>query len=64
MKAAYTTRPLLAALESVQENIYFVEVSPIDNVLSLRLYEMEREKQWQGVCTERETGRAHQAKKA
>lgn len=53
VKAAYTTRPLLAALESVQENIYFAEVSPIDNVLSVRLYEMEREKQWQWVCRER-----------
>lgn len=47
VKAAYTTQPLSAALESAQENIYFLEVQRIDNVLSAHLYEMEREKQQQ-----------------
>lgn len=52
MKAAYTTQPLPAAVESAQENIYFLEVQQIDNVLSARLYEMEREKQQQWVGRE------------
>lgn len=50
MKAAYTIQPPSAAVELTQENIYFPEVPRIDNVLSARLYEMEREKQrrWVG----------------
>lgn len=44
MKAPYTNQPLLlAAAESVEEHIYFLEVSQIDNVLPVHLHEMERE---------------------
>lgn len=50
VKAAYTTWLLPAAVGSAQENIYFLEVSGINNVLSVGLYEMERETQrrWVG----------------
>lgn len=44
MKAPYTNQLLLlAAAESVEEHIYFLEVSQIDNVLPVHLHEMERE---------------------
>lgn len=52
VKAAYTTWLLPAALGSAQETIYFLEVSGINNVLSVGLYEMERETQWQWVGRE------------
>lgn len=50
VKAAYTTWLLPAAVGSAQENIYFLEVSGINKVLSVGLYEMERETQrrWVG----------------
>lgn len=49
-----------AAVGSAQENIYFPEVSRINNVLSVGLYEMERETQRRWVGGEI----AHSVKKA
>lgn len=43
VKAASSIQPLPAAVELTQENIYFPELLRIDNLLSVRLYEMERE---------------------
>lgn len=52
VKAAHTTWLLPAAVESAQENIYFLEVSGINNVLSVGLYEMDRETQQRWVGRE------------
>lgn len=52
VKAAYSTWLLPAAVGSAQENIYFLEVSGINNVLSVGLYEKEQEMQRRRVGRE------------
>lgn len=51
MKAANRDQPLLAEVELVQRHIYFLEVSWINNVLSVLLYKMIslRQKKSEGV---------------
>lgn len=52
VKAASSIQPQPAAVELTQENIYFPELLRIDNLLSARLYEMERERQRRWVARE------------